>query len=214
MEQSMTPKDKGRSKVLQRGRAIAPVFTGVVLIALALLVPTALGGAAPSLAFTPGSQDYGTVASGTHSFVLKNTGGSATGALNVSLSGSAAFTKTADTCTAVSLGPNKSCSVTVQYFANGYGIFTATLTATSKKPLATATASLQATTKPFEQVDCENAGGTWTWGPDGYEWTCGPLPSPSEIDTNSIGRLTIDCEFFDAGQLVWDSAAGVYRCSL
>lgn len=219
MEQSVAPEDKRNStKMFRRGKAIAPAFTAVALVALALLVPTALGGSTPSIAFTPGSYDYGIVGSAvivSHTFTLKNTGGSATGALTVSLSGSSGFTKTADTCTAASLGPNKSCNVSVQYYAPAYGTFTATLTASSKKPLATATASLQATTKSFEQVDCEDAGGTFAWGPEGYisSWTCGPLPSPSEIDQDSYIHLVIDCEFLDGGVFTWDPADGLYRCS-
>jgi hypothetical protein len=192
------------------------VVAAVGLVALGLLVPTALGGGAPVIAFTPGSYDYGIVGSAntpSHTFTLKNTGGSATGALTVSLSGSSLFTKTADTCTAASLGPNKSCTVTVQYYANAYGTFTATLAASSKKPLATATASLQATTKSFEQIHCEDAGGTFAWGPDGYIWTCGPLPSPSEIDQDSYISLFVDCEFLDGGQFTWDADTELYHCS-
>jgi Cep192 domain 4 len=220
VEQSVAPKDEGKLMgMFKRGRAIGPAFTAVSLVALALLAPAALGGGAPSIAFTPASLDYGEVGSGTtasHTFALKNTGGSATGALTVSLTGSSLFTKTADACTAVSLGPNKSCSVTVQYAGGGVyqnGPFTATLTASSKKPLALATASLQADTKLLEQVDCERAGGTFTWFPAGYIWTCGPLASPSEIDPDSYVSLFIDCELFDGGVLSWDAGSGLYRCS-
>jgi Bacterial Ig domain/Cep192 domain 4 len=117
---------------------------------LALLVPSGAVAAAgaPSLTFDPTAWDYGTLAPGataSHTFALKNSGGSATGALSVSITGSgaAAFTKTADSCSATSLGPNKSCSVTVAYSPSAASASdTATLTATSKKPSAGASASL------------------------------------------------------------------------
>ena len=117
---------------------------------LALLVPSGAVAAAgaPSLTFDPTAWDYGPLAPGataSHTFALKNTGGSATGALSVSITGSgaAAFAKTADSCSATSLGPNKSCSVTVAYSPSAAGASdTATLTATSKRPSAGASASL------------------------------------------------------------------------
>ena len=75
----------------------------------------------------------------------------ATGALKVSLTGSSAFSITADTCTARSLGPKKSCSVTVQYAPTTAGSSdTGTLTAMSKKPAASASASLTGSTNGSE----------------------------------------------------------------
>jgi virginiamycin B lyase len=120
--------------------------------ALAVLVPH--GASAPpapaSLAFTPttsaGTYDFGTHAVGasvSQTFTLRNSGGSATGALTISLTGSTAFTKTADSCTAISLGAGKSCSVTVQYNPSGPGASdTAQLNATNGKKKGLATASL------------------------------------------------------------------------
>jgi hypothetical protein len=79
-------------------------------------------------------------------FVLKNAPGrSATGALTVTITGrdAAAFTKRDDGCSGTSLGPNKSCSVRVEYSPSAAGATqTATLLAMSKKPNATANASL------------------------------------------------------------------------
>src|SRR6478672_5876025 len=89
------------------------VLVALGFVAVAVLVQSAGAGSAPSIAFSPNSNSYGTIDSGTtasKNFTLKNNGGSATGALTVSVSGSAAFSKTADTCTAVSLGPKKTCS--------------------------------------------------------------------------------------------------------
>jgi len=120
----------------------------VVCVALAVLVPPAAsgGGGAPSIAFSPSSWDFGTINSGSTSsktFTLRNSGGSATGALTAALSGSSAFSRTADTCTATSLGPKKTCSVTIRYAPSADGSTdTGTLRVSSKKPVAVATAAL------------------------------------------------------------------------
>src|SRR6266576_3493189 len=118
-------------------------------VAMVLLAPAAgQAGGAPALAWSPstnGTYNYGLVTIGTsvsQTFTLKNSGGSATAALTVALSGSAAFTKTADTCAATSLGPKKSCSVTLRYVPTTGSGDSATLTATSKKPNATASIGL------------------------------------------------------------------------
>lgn len=121
--------------------------------AVALLVSAAGAASAsgsPALNWTPatspGTYSYGSLAAGqtaSQVFTLTNSGGSASSALKISLTGSAAFTITADTCTATSLGPKKSCYVTVSYAPATPGqADTATLTAASNKA---ATASLTLT---------------------------------------------------------------------
>jgi hypothetical protein len=77
-------------------------------------------------------------------FTLTNTGDKATSALTITLSGSA-FTKTAEGCSATSLGKGKSCSVTVRYSPSGAGASdTGQLQATNKKkPPLTATLTLK-----------------------------------------------------------------------
>jgi large repetitive protein len=127
-------------------------FLSLVLPAtglLALLVPLGASAAGPPvLSFDPAAWDYGTIAPGakaSKAFVLTNSGGSATAALTVRITGTgaAAFTKTSDGCSATSLGKNKSCSVTVEYSPSAAGATdTATLMAMSKKPNASASASL------------------------------------------------------------------------
>lgn len=104
------------------------------------------GAAPPSLAFTPSPYSYGQVTVGqtaSQTFTVANSGGSASAALTLSLSGSSAFTVTTDTCTGTSLGPGKSCTVSVQFAPTSAGSKAATLTAASKK--ATATDSLTGT---------------------------------------------------------------------
>jgi hypothetical protein len=121
--------------------------------AAALLV--AAGGAASAAAgpvlswaptTSPGGYSYGQLTAGQTAkttFTLTNSGGSASGALKITLTGSAAFAKTADTCTGTSLGPHKTCQVTVAYAPTTPGqADTGTLTATSPKPAATASLTL------------------------------------------------------------------------
>ena len=104
----------------------------------------------PVLSWTPataGSYSYGTLTAGqttAKTFTLANTGSSATAALSITLTGSAAFAKTADTCTGTSLGPGKTCTVTIAYTAPAVPgqAATAKLTAASNKPAATAALAL------------------------------------------------------------------------
>ena len=121
-------------------------------LAAVLLAPE-LGQAAPappSIAWAPatgGTYDYGAVTPGqtaSNTFTLTNSGGSATGALNVALSGTGAsrYSITSDACTATALGKGKSCAVTVQYAPTGVGTDTATLSAVGKKSSASASVDL------------------------------------------------------------------------
>jgi len=134
------------------GRAI--VVAGAVVVALG----SAAGVAAatprpPALAFTPSPFDYGQVAAGqaaSRTFTLANTGGQATGRLQVRLAGSAAFAITGDTCH--SLAPGKTCSVTVRFTPAGSGTVTATFTAAGKKKTVTAADVLTGTGKWLGQV--------------------------------------------------------------
>ena len=130
----------------------------VLVAALALLAP-AVGQAAsgPAIAFNPSPNDYGTIDANTtasQTFTLRNSGGKATSALKVTLTGSSAFSITADGCTGTSIGPRKTCNVTVQYEPTALGSAdSATLTASSKKPLATASALLTGKTNGS---DCDS----------------------------------------------------------
>lgn len=125
------------------------IWSVTVLVAAAalLLVPAAgQAGGAPAIAWSPttsdGTYDYGAVTVGqtaSQTFTLTNSGGRATGTLAVALSGSSAFTITADGCSARSLAPTKSCDVTVQYAPTAGGSDTATLTATGEHASASLT---------------------------------------------------------------------------
>jgi hypothetical protein len=87
------------------------------------------------LAFRPAPYDYGQVWPGqraAETFTLVNTGGRASGALRVTISGSAAFTITGGTCRS-SVGPGKKCKVRVRFAPARAGAVTGTLRAASKK---------------------------------------------------------------------------------
>jgi hypothetical protein len=119
----------------------------------------AAAGKAPALAFSPAPYDFGQVTAGqtaSQTFTLVNSGRSASAALKVTLPGSAEFTVTADACTGTSLGPGKSCTVTVQFAPTSAGTVTAALTAASKK--ATVTDALTGTEPPPAHLYWANFG--------------------------------------------------------
>lgn len=137
--------------------------------AVALVVPAVAASATqtPVTSWSPttsaGTYDYGTLTAPSQAvsqtFTLANSGGSATSALAITVTGSAAFTKTADSCTGTSLGPGSSCTVTVRYAPASAGQSdSGTLTATANKAAATARLTLQgassnvAVTNPGDQT--------------------------------------------------------------
>jgi hypothetical protein len=120
-------------------------FVGLFAAAVAVFVAPGVAHAesVSAIKFTPqtapGAFDYGAVdgvggKTKTQVFTLRNSGGRATSALKITLTGSAAFTKTADTCAKHSLRLKKTCKVTVVYAPTSNGqTDTATLTATGKR---------------------------------------------------------------------------------
>jgi hypothetical protein len=151
---------------------------------------TAAAKTGPMLAFTPSPYDYGQVAVGhtaSQTFTLANSGGKGSGKLSVTLSGSAAFTITGKTCTGKSLGPGKSCTVTVQFAPASNGAAGTTLSAVSKKATATdaltgATASW-GTAVEVPGIASLNAGGT------AYVYTQS-LSCPSAGNCSAAGSYT------------------------
>jgi Domain of unknown function (DUF5050) len=114
--------------------AAAAVGAALILLGAATGVAAAAPDP-PSLAFSPSPYDYGQVTPGhaaTQTFMLTNTGGQASHALTITVPGSSTLAITADTCTRTSLGPGKSCAVTVQFAPAIAGAVTGTLTATNK----------------------------------------------------------------------------------
>ncbi len=114
---------------------IAAALVGTVVIGV--IAPASQAGQ-PTIAFTPSSWSPGPVAVGSSAsqvFTLKNSGASATGALTVVLSGSAAFTITQNGCPSpTSLPKGASCSLTITYRPTASGATDhATLTALGRE---------------------------------------------------------------------------------
>ena len=136
-------------------------------------------GWSPTTSSPPAAYDYGTLSLGATpsvTFTLANSGGSASGALAVALDNmtGTAFSIPAggDHCSGRSLGPNKSCTVTVQFAPTATGVVTASLKATGAKPAGTATDALSGTgaqTVPGAptgvKATATNAGATVSWTP-------------------------------------------------
>jgi hypothetical protein len=130
----------------------AAAATTAAVITLAFAATVGQAARLPSIAWSPvtspGTFDYGTVDVGqavSQTFALTNSGGSATGMLRASLSGSATFSITADGCTGTALGPGKSCNVTVHYAPTTAVQSTATLAANGTKPPSSASITLTGT---------------------------------------------------------------------
>lgn len=102
-------------------RAAFVVFGSLAIVALTA-APSWAGGAA-SLGWSPlkpGGNNYGTVEGGSsksETFTLTNAGGKASASLTVKVTNSkgTSFSITSDGCSGRSLGPRKSCSVTVRF---------------------------------------------------------------------------------------------------
>jgi hypothetical protein len=90
----------------------------------------------PSVSQTYTAYNYGTLEAGNKNevtFTLANSGGAASGTVAITLSASSVFTITNDGCTGRSIGPKKSCTVTVKFAPTTNGAsYSATLTATGE----------------------------------------------------------------------------------
>src|SRR5215470_3053918 len=154
------------SNRLNLHRVLLTVVAAVTVAVGAAAAEVATAGPAaaktgPVLAFTPSPGNFGGVIVGqtaSQTFTLANTGGSPTRALTVALSGPAAFTVAANSCTGISLGPGKSCAVTVQFAPDSPGTLTAALTAVSNKGTVTATDPLTGTGRAIARLCWANFG--------------------------------------------------------
>lgn len=173
----------------------------VAAVVLAVTVPAAVASAAqaPAVSWSQSTYGYGTLnmgGTGSATFILKNLGGSATSALTVTLTGSAAFSipSGGDGCTGTSLGPGKSCTVTVGYAPASAGQQdTGTLTATAKKITATALtltgASKEATPpitiSPGTSLGVDN-------GINTYGYDKGPSSTLTQFTVENTGTAATD----------------------
>lgn len=131
----MTAMSKVKSR-LARALGIAAGAALVVGTVAAGAAPAsaAFGPPVPTLAFSP-SGDFGGVTVGQTSstvFTLTNSTGPGSGELTIGLTGDSAFTIAGDTCSGTGLGPNMSCTVTVQFAPTSAASYSGTLTATGR----------------------------------------------------------------------------------
>lgn len=107
-------------------RSIRSALTSLAAACLVLFTqsPALASSSAAALAWSPttstdtygyGRVDASTGQRITTTFTLANSGGRAPGAIQISLSGSNAFTVAGDHCSGTSLGPGSSCTVAVTY---------------------------------------------------------------------------------------------------
>jgi hypothetical protein len=166
-----------------------------------------------ALAFTPSSFNYGQVGTGqpvSQTFTLANTG-QATGTLTDTLTGSAAFTITGDTCTGTSLAAGGTCTVTVQFAPASIATFTAALTSASANPAATATVALTGTGAPPRFLYwTNNAGGSISAnGTVNRAGLNGSNPQIIVPEQDSPGGMAAD-----ASQIYWASGGNVTVANL
>jgi hypothetical protein len=181
----------------------ARVAVILVVGALAFILPaTARAGDPPAMAFSPTfwatAVHSGT--STTRDFTLTNSGGNATGALTLTISLSGPFAISVDGCTGVSLGPGKSCKVTVQYAPVTAGITRAELTARSKKYGFSAVSLFGDSWLTGEEA-CDQLDGVYGiddqvhYSDASVNWTCNDW-----VATSNAGPLLADaCQFTPPG---------------
>jgi hypothetical protein len=136
----------------------------------------------------------------TKDFTLTNLGTNGTGVLALTVSPSEPFTILVDGCTAVSLGPGKSCVVTLRYAPVTAGITRAGLTAISKK-IGFAGVSLTGISWLTGEEACDQLGGVY--GTDDQinsrdrpiNWTCNDWAATSDAGE----LLSRACQFTPPG---------------
>jgi HYDIN/CFA65/VesB family protein len=176
-------------------RGLIRIVVAAVAVVAVLTPVTAQARGVPAIDWSPttdvGTYDFGAATPGdtvSRTFTLMNSGGSATAMLTVSLTGSSAFSITSDGCTGTSLGPNKSCTVTIEYApSTGGEIDSATLEANGKKTVANAdltlTGSGASTGTPDLSLDPGTFTGSSVSGTKNYSYDFGAVASGTQTFT-------------------------------
>jgi hypothetical protein len=192
------------------GRAVLAAATALALVGLPAGVASAGSGPAV-LAFHPAPYDFGHVTVGERPervLQLANTGGRASSALTVGVSGSPAFIITVDGCTGTSLGPGKSCTVTVRFTPAAVATVSAELTAVSKNRAAAATSAL---TGAGRRLGSSGPGHLyWTSLNQGSGYGLNSMSLPEGTPTTVLSGLPgADLMTTDNTDLYWSSSVGV-----
>lgn len=127
------------------GALVAGLIGGSAGVASAAAGPAALG-------FDRAQYAYGRVSIGTtheHTFTVRNTGGRATRGLTTSLTGSSTFTLVGDSCAGRTLGPRKTCTVTVRFSPGAVSAVSGTLSVTGKNHSTTSRVALSGAGRGF-----------------------------------------------------------------
>ena len=133
----------GRTHRTARSLAVIVVLG---LAGVGVLASTSQAAGSPFISFSPLLAGFGQTPAGataSKTFTLKNSGKAATGALSIALTGTSAFSISADPCAGTSLAAGGSCTVTVAYSPLTSGrIDAAVLTAHNPNRSAVAAAGL------------------------------------------------------------------------
>ena len=199
-----------------RMRRVA-ALSALTLVALAVVAPAASAqtGKLLSIAITPAAHNYGTINPNTtasKTFVVRDNGLVPTTPLKVTLSGSAAFKKTADSCSGRTLWPNdvslfrKRCSITVRYAPTGAtAMGTLTVVGVGFPWKLQATASLTGRSTPNGRQVCASLGGAYSLGDFTTEflWTCDyKAANFDEVDARN-SALKHSCLAYGGSDAAW-----------
>ncbi|MEO6714437.1 MAG: hypothetical protein ABIM89_13535 [Mycobacteriales bacterium] len=156
-------------------RVLRMAVVAALMVTFVLFPSGAFAGTVPLLSSNPTSTSAGPIvltAGSSRTISVSNADNSkSSSALVVTLTknpSSADFAVTADGCSGVSLGPKKSCSVTVSYTgATPSAVETAQVIVSSKKPRATSTSYFSAAPGIVAMSRTADGGGYWLVGSDG-----------------------------------------------
>ena len=175
----------GRTRRTARSLAVILVLG---LAGVGVLAPSAQAAGSPFISFSPLLAGFGQTPAGattSKTFTLKNSGKASTGALSIALTGTSAFSISADPCAGMSLAAGGSCTVTVAYSPLTSGrIDVAVLTAHNPNFSAVAAAGLGGTSVAAKaDLSITNDDGTTTVSPG--------MPTTYAITVSNIGPSAV-----------------------